>query len=114
MQIRLKMEAGDCPPLNMNAMRNYLLRHSLKFGLVIMIGETGGRNLCRNLEAMLTHSNFHPYRCSQKLMVFTIREYLYANRTKNGGRRLPSVKDECYAKLSFKTFLKIWLGYYDW
>ncbi len=30
MQIRQKMEAGDCPTLNMNAMENYLLGHSLK------------------------------------------------------------------------------------
>ncbi len=29
MQIGLKMEAGDCPTLNMNAMENYLLSHSL-------------------------------------------------------------------------------------
>ncbi len=29
MQIRLKMEAGDCPMLNVNAMENYLLSHSL-------------------------------------------------------------------------------------
>ncbi len=29
MQIGLKMEAGDCPKLNMNAMENYLLSHSL-------------------------------------------------------------------------------------
>ncbi len=28
-QIGLKMEAGDCPTLNMNAMENYLLSHSL-------------------------------------------------------------------------------------
>ncbi len=30
---------------------------------------------------------------------------LYANRTKNGGRRLPDVKHECYGKLSVKSFL---------
>ncbi len=30
MQIGLKMEAGDCPTLNMNAMEDYLLSHSLK------------------------------------------------------------------------------------
>ncbi len=30
MQIGLKMEAGDCPTLNMNAMENYLLSHSLR------------------------------------------------------------------------------------
>ena len=30
MQIGLKLEAGDCPTLNMNAMENYLLSHSLK------------------------------------------------------------------------------------
>ncbi len=29
MQIGLKMEAGDCPTLNMNAKENYLLSHSL-------------------------------------------------------------------------------------
>ncbi len=29
MPIGLKMEAGDCPTLNMNAMENYLLSHSL-------------------------------------------------------------------------------------
>ena len=29
MQIGLKMEAGDCPTLNMNAMENYLLSQSL-------------------------------------------------------------------------------------
>ncbi len=29
MQIGLKMEAGDCPTLNMNAMENDLLSHSL-------------------------------------------------------------------------------------
>ncbi len=29
MQIGPKMEAGDCPTLNMNAMENYLLSHSL-------------------------------------------------------------------------------------
>ncbi len=28
--IRLKMEAGDCPTLNMNAKENYLLSQSLK------------------------------------------------------------------------------------
>ena len=61
MQIGLKMEAGDCPQLNMNTMRNYPLRHSLKYGLVIIIGETEGGDLCRNLEAMLMHSNFHSY-----------------------------------------------------
>ncbi len=27
------MEAGDCPTLNMNAMENYLLSHSLKMYL---------------------------------------------------------------------------------
>ncbi len=27
---RTKMEAGDCPTLNMNAMENYLLSQSLK------------------------------------------------------------------------------------
>ncbi len=32
MQIRPKMEAGDCPTLNMNAMENYLLSHSLISG----------------------------------------------------------------------------------
>ncbi len=32
---------------------------------------------------------------------------LYANRTKNGGRRLPDVKHECYGKLSVKSFLKV-------
>ncbi len=31
---------------------------------------------------------------------------LYANRTKNGGRRFPNVKHECYGKLSVKSFLK--------
>ncbi len=31
---------------------------------------------------------------------------LCANRTKNGGRKLPDVKHECYAKLSVKSFLK--------
>ncbi len=30
MQIGLNMEAGDGPTLNMNAMENYLLSHSLK------------------------------------------------------------------------------------
>ncbi len=30
MQIGLKMEARDCPTLNMNAMENYLLSHSLR------------------------------------------------------------------------------------
>ncbi len=30
MQIGLKMEAADRPTLNMNAMENYLLSHSLK------------------------------------------------------------------------------------
>ncbi len=39
-------------------------------------------------------------------MVYTIRVYLYANRTKNGGRRLPDVKHECYQKLSVKSVLK--------
>ncbi len=29
MQIGLKMEAENCPTLNMNAMENYLLSHSL-------------------------------------------------------------------------------------
>ena len=29
-----------------------------------------------------------------------------ANRTLNGGRRLPAVKHECYAKISVKSFLK--------
>ncbi len=33
---------------------------------------------------------------------------LYANRTKNGGRRLPDVKHECYGKLSVKSVLKCW------
>ncbi len=37
-------------------------------------------------------------------MVYTITN-LYANRTKNGGRRLPDVKHECYGKLSVKSFL---------
>ncbi len=32
---------------------------------------------------------------------------LYAKRTKNGGRRLPDIKHECYGKLSVKSFLKI-------
>ena len=41
-------------------------------------------------------------------MVYTIRVYLYANRTKNGGRRLPDVKHECYGKLSVKSVLKTW------
>ncbi len=31
MQIGLKMEAGDCPTLNMNAKENYLLSQSLKY-----------------------------------------------------------------------------------
>ncbi len=30
---------------------------------------------------------------------------LYANRTKTGGRKLPDVKHECYAKLSVKSAL---------
>ncbi len=30
--------------------------------------------------------------------------HLYANQTKNGGRRLPDVKHECYGKLSVKSF----------
>ncbi len=30
---------------------------------------------------------------------------LNVNRTKNGGRRLPDVKHECYGKLSVKSFL---------
>ncbi len=37
-------------------------------------------------------------------MVYTIR--VYANRTKNGGRRLPDVEHECYGKLSIKSVLK--------
>ncbi len=37
-------------------------------------------------------------------MVYTIR--VYGNWTKNGGRRLPDVKHECYGKLSVKSFLK--------
>ena len=32
---------------------------------------------------------------------------LYANQTKNGGRRLPDVKHECYGKLSVKSFLNV-------
>ncbi len=37
------MEAGDCPTLNMNAMKNYLLSHSLndieKHGFLLLIKE---------------------------------------------------------------------------
>ncbi len=36
MQIGLKMEAGDCPTLNMNAMENYLLSQSLTELLVVI------------------------------------------------------------------------------
>ncbi len=35
-----------------------------------------------------------------------IRLECIANRTKNGGRRLPDVKHECYGKLSVKSVLK--------
>ncbi len=31
---------------------------------------------------------------------------VHANRTKNGGRKLPDVKHECYGKLSVKSVLK--------
>ncbi len=54
-------------------------------------------------------------------MVYTIRVYylkvscanLCANRTKNGGRRLPDVKHECYGKLSVKSVLKLHLKDFD-
>ncbi len=39
MQIELKMEAGDCPTLNMNAMENYLLSQSLIYHVSLSIEE---------------------------------------------------------------------------
>ncbi len=35
MQIGLKMEAGDCPTLNMNTIENYLLSQSLRVPSVL-------------------------------------------------------------------------------
>ena len=43
MQIRLKMEAGDCPTLNMNAMENYLLSQSLRKNACLVQAESHWR-----------------------------------------------------------------------
>ncbi len=40
---RTKMEAGDCPTLNTNAMENYLLSHSLRANHKLLWGEGGVR-----------------------------------------------------------------------
>ncbi len=42
----------------------------------------------------------------EKAVLSTVHGLYDANRTKNGGRRLPDVKHECYGKLSVKSFLK--------
>ncbi len=47
MQIRLKMEEGNCPTLNMNAMHNYLLSHSL-INCVLPLTKTVNVLLCCN------------------------------------------------------------------
>ena len=38
MQIKLKMEAGDCTTFNMNAVESYLLSHSLTLTLLTNLG----------------------------------------------------------------------------
>ncbi len=55
-QIGLKMEAGDCPSLNMNAMHNYLLSHSLRG----VLSESDRQNLSSSelLQKHLIQSRF--------------------------------------------------------
>ena len=48
-------------------------------------------------------------RAASLALIMKICSALCANRTKNGGRRLPVIKHECYAKLSVITYLKIWV-----
>ncbi len=48
-----------------------------------------------------------PRAASLALIIKIFSANLCANRTKNGGRRLPDVKHECYAKLSVITYLKL-------
>ena len=75
-QIGLKMEPGDCPPLNINAMRAVSVKSVLKYKGAIIFYQRECECLWRGANIFLGGQNWEPFDCSGKMNRLAVYSYL--------------------------------------